>query len=498
MAITIRKIACPNGDVSNSDNSYTTSVASGGSLSLPDSQINVNGSNEGNVVSVKTIDVNITDGTNPVTPDAVSLSGNTLDIEVPSAGWERPDDWLAMPSVTSSDDTFVGLHAIFPSGNNFAAFRFTTSTGDYQVDWGDGTIDVVASNTTAEHTYDYSTYDTGNTTLSTRGYKQAIIVVTPLTGNLKSANFQYRRTTTPTQNQAYATGFLDCVVSMPFIDNTFTPRFQFGGTNVRHSYCEQFSIINFGQKSYWFYLFYNCYSLQNIIIQTDTSFCKNLDAAFASCFNLKQIPLFDTSNVTSTSGTFSGCKWLKTIPLFDFSSVTNMTNTFNDSGLITIPQLDFSSVLTMNQCFYNCFSLQKIPNINSSLNSSFRLCFLNCYSLQKVGNINTSSTTSFNSMFRNCVSLEEIPALNTSNATDMTSFATGANSLNRTDIVCPVSVAFNNCQLSQAELVNIFNNLVDRSSTTTANINISGNWGASALTAAERQIATNKNWTITG
>ena len=78
-------IVAPSARVSNSDDSYDVNVTSGGDLELPDSQINVNGSSEGNVVSVKTIDVNITDGTNPVVPDAVSLSGNTLDIEVPSA-----------------------------------------------------------------------------------------------------------------------------------------------------------------------------------------------------------------------------------------------------------------------------------------------------------------------------------------------------------------------------------------------------------------------------
>jgi hypothetical protein len=80
----------------------------------------------------------------------------------------------------------------------------------------------------------------------------------------------------------------------------------------------------------------------------------------------------------------------------------------------------------------------------------------------------------------------------------MGSFALNCNSLDRTDIVCPVSVVFSSCQLSQAELVNIFNNLVDRSATTAANINITGNWGASALTTAERDIALDKNWTITG
>ena len=136
-------------------------------------------------------------------------------IKAQATGWTRPADWLSMPTVTSSQQTFVGLYAIFPSGNNFAAFRFGTSTGNYQVNWGDGTVTTHASNTTAEHTYNFTTYDTSNATLSTRGYKQAMIVVTPLTGNLTTCNFQFRRTTTPVQNQAYSTGFLDCILSMP-------------------------------------------------------------------------------------------------------------------------------------------------------------------------------------------------------------------------------------------------------------------------------------------
>jgi hypothetical protein len=49
--------------------------------------------------------------------------------------------------------------------------------------------------------------------------------------------------------------------------------------------------------------------------------------------------------------------------------------------------------------------------------------------------------------------------------------------------------------LSAPELVEIFNNLV---TTTGQTITISGNWGASLLTPAERAIATGKGWTITG
>jgi hypothetical protein len=60
------------------------------------------------------------------------------------------------------------------------------------------------------------------------------------------------------------------------------------------------------------------------------------------------------------------------------------------------------------------------------------------------------------------------------------------------------TVALQNCQLSKDALVEIFTNLVDRTSTTSANIDITGNWGASALTTANRLIATNKNYVIIG
>ena len=60
------------------------------------------------------------------------------------------------------------------------------------------------------------------------------------------------------------------------------------------------------------------------------------------------------------------------------------------------------------------------------------------------------------------------------------------------------TVGFANCQLGVTQLVEIFTNLVDRSLTTSATITISNNWGASALTPAERAIATNKNWLIVG
>jgi hypothetical protein len=73
--------------ITNSDSTYDVDVKATESLSLPDSQINVNSVDSGDVVSVKTIDVNLEDSLGaPVTPTSVGLVGNTLTIEVPTGG----------------------------------------------------------------------------------------------------------------------------------------------------------------------------------------------------------------------------------------------------------------------------------------------------------------------------------------------------------------------------------------------------------------------------
>jgi len=102
-------------------------------------------------------------------------------------------------------------------------------------------------------------------------------------------------------------------------------------------------------------------------------------------------------------------------------------------------------------------------------------------------------------MFTGCYSLNFIPAfVTTAVTTDFTTFANGCNSLNRILMSFNRTVALQNCQLSKDALVEIFTNLTNRTATTSANIDITGNWGASALSAADRLIATNKNWVITG
>ncbi len=87
-------VFCSPALVENSDTSYTSSVAAGGTLTLPDQDIEVNGVLEGDIPSVGTIEIDITDGTNPVTPNDVTISGRTVTIEVPSVNVDFSADKL--------------------------------------------------------------------------------------------------------------------------------------------------------------------------------------------------------------------------------------------------------------------------------------------------------------------------------------------------------------------------------------------------------------------
>jgi len=365
-----------------------------------------------------------------------------------SSEWQRPSDWLPMPTnITETDQIFVGLHAVIENSDNYCAFLFTTSAGQYRVDWGDGNITLHNSGAIAQYQYNYASIS--NSTLSSRGYKQVMIKVTAVSGNLLTCNFQQRFVTTPIQNQAYSSGFLECILSMP--NASVGQSIIFGGTTIRHSYCEKVDVKTIGNATSMLTMFTNCYSLQSVPL-FNTINVTNLQNMFTNCYSLQSVPLFNTVNVTSMFNLFASCYSIQSVPLF---------NTIN--------------VVNMGYMFYQCYSLQSVPLFN------------------------TINVTSMAVMFNSCQSLNFIPAfITTAVTTDFTSFANGSTSINRILMSFNRTVALQNCQLSKDALVEIFTNLVNRTATTSATIDITGNWGSSALTSADRLIATNKNYIIIG
>ena len=273
-----------------------------------------------------------------------------------SSQWQRPSDWLTLPTLTSADNKFVGLHAVYEDAN----FVALTAAGAYTVDWGDGVIENYVANVVAEHEYDYSTYDTAGATLCSRGYKQAIITVTPQSGKqftLININKRHSKLT----SSSVSSGFLEVSIAGSDVTGVCIGNSSVGstGSNIVHALLESASVI--------------CPSLNNCT------------AIFNKCYSLRHIPQLDTSAVTNMSYMFYYCYSLQTIPQLNTSAVTNMSGMFNNCySLQSIPQLDTSAVTNMSSMFYNCYSLSSMKATGIAQNISVASCKLSATKLNEI------------------------------------------------------------------------------------------------------------------
>ena len=447
----------------------------------------------------------------------INFAGYAPKIEAISGSAEptpyvRPTDWLALPDVTGQQK-FVGLHAVYPDSN----FCALLAEGGYTVDWGDGTVENIASGVQANHQYNYSTFDVANATLCSRGYKQAIVTVTPQAGqNLNTLNLHKKHTMAGLQ--MYSSGFLDIAISGSLLTSLLISVQTAGAATQVISFTdlEQVTLLDNAVTTFS-YIFYNCSSLQSITL-LDTSACINFTNMFDNCSSLQSIPLLDTSAGITFSGMFNNCASLQSIPLLDTSAGTNFSYMFNTcSSLQSIPLLDTSAGINFSYMFYNCSSLQSITLLDTSAGTNFSYMFQSCSSLQSIPLLDTSAGINFSGMFNNCASLQSIPLLDTSACINFSYMFNTCSSLQSIPLLdtsacinfsymfyncrslsqaalsgTKVSISYINCKLSADALNTIYTNLA---TVTGQTITVTGNWG---VASDNPTIATAKGWTVTG
>ena len=261
--------------------------------------------------------------------------------------WVRPADWIALPTLVDGNERIVGVYAVYNHDSNFVALR---CSGAYTVDWGDGgAAENVAANTTAEHCYDSDDYAAlGAGTDCSRGYRQALITITPQAGqNLTAVSFNYKHSQAGLN--AYRSQWLDIAVAGGNITSMVV-----GGTTGYLAMLEQFAFVG-----------------------TANAGLTTMASMFYACYSLQSVPLLDTSSVTNMSSMFFGCYSLQSVPLLDTRSVTNMTSMFQwCSSLQSVPLLDTSSVETMESMFYGCYSLGAAALQGTLIDHSFASCKL--------------------------------------------------------------------------------------------------------------------------
>jgi hypothetical protein len=437
---------------------------------------------------------------------SIFLSGGST----PSTGYQRPGDWLTLPTVNATDQVFYGLYAVFDHESNFIT---VSATDAYTVDWGDGTTENYASGVTAYRNYDYNAAALDGT-LTTGGYKQALVTITPQAGQtLSNINLSVKHNQAGLVNST-SSQWLDIRLAM---NNTGTVTMY--NTSWRHCFLEQFEWVGSNSQTTFSNMFNSCYSLQSIpLLNTslgtnfssmfsncyflqsipllDTSSGTSFDTMFGNCYSLQSIPLLNTSLGTTFSQMFIRCYSLQGIPLLNTSLGTSFSSMFYDCrSLQSIPLLNTSSGTNFSSTFYNCYSLQSIPLLDTSSGTGFTSMFGNCYSLQSIPQLDTSKGISFSSMFLSCYSLQSIPQLDTSSGTSFSNMFLSCNSLANVDAIFPnnQSISFASCALGPNALNEIYTNLPVASGTPT--ITVTGNWGT---TGDDPTIATAKGWTVVG
>ena len=267
-------------------------------------------------------------------------------------------------------------------------------------------------------------------------------------------------------------------------------------------------------------IFNACYSLEKItgISNWRFQFVNSLSSTFNSCYNLKSLDIknWTVNATTSLNSMFSNCWSLKELDLSGWtvsSNCTNLSSMFNacyclETITCNFNNWDTSNVTNFSSMFKDCRSLSTFPlisNWNFSEATTISDIFYNCYSLTEVTwkNVNLPKCTAMTTLFRYNYNLlyADLSNWSTPLITNSTSYYhTLGNCWNlKTVIGFPIpstytNIGFQECEcLSHESLLTIINALPQVTGTHTLRIPaISLN----LLTAEEKAIATNKNWTL--
>lgn len=230
----------------------------------------------------------------------------------------------------------------------------------YTVDWGDGTVEDFDGGVTAEHEYDYDAYDVAEETLSTRGYKQVVITVTPQEG---SDLTEITLATTP-ENYDVSDGWLDCAFngsSLAIINNPSIIGYSnTKGALLEHIWLGENALTEPGNNCSAFYF---ARGLQSVEIQelnsmTDGSYI------FYELPRLRSITLPDLPLCTTLYEAFYGDTALEKIVIGDCPLLEDGTYMCEGNSALRVFQMgqcgtDGTSCDLSDQ-FYDCYALTHV------------------------------------------------------------------------------------------------------------------------------------------
>jgi hypothetical protein len=224
-------------------------------------------------------------------------------------------------------------------------------TVDYEVEWGDGTVERSTSNTLAH------TYAAGSYVLKIR------------------TDQQYRPYFSNSTDE-------DRITSVALVSDLDV------GTNLSNAWYGANNMTEFNAAfgvttgvTNFITAWRNCSGLTSFPL-IDTSSGTIFNGAWQGCTGLTSFPTIDTSRGTSFASAWQGCTSLTSFPLINTSSGTNFNSTWrNCSGLTSFPLIDTSSGTNFAYTWAGCTGLTSFPLIDVSSGNNFRNAWYNCNQL---------------------------------------------------------------------------------------------------------------------
>lgn len=482
----------------------------------------------------------------------------------PGTDWVRPSDWLQFPGYTAGEQIAMVLVAITDDELESNSVGVLVS-GNYNVDWGDGTTGSFSAAATARKQYNFASISGATTS---EGYKQVILKITPQSGaNLTSVQFIPQGVTGA--HSSMPSKWLEFNCNLP---QCTTLRFaQISATNpwIKKIYINSLSSsCNALDRAGTFTNLESVYFPPNSTIS-------NIQSAFTGAIKLKKAPILNgtpanrtffqsgidvapsnlnwtnTTNcgdlfresfikyvpfiismpnvITTSNGMFQNCRQLEYVEGINIPNATSPTSFFiGCSNLKYVGGITISNATSLNQFFSGCNSLENygtivggtaITNASSMFNGCYfikdappldlRNCtntsamFSSCYSLENVPGYTFGNNATLAGMFSTCYSLKKLPEMNFSNIAVVDS---GSGEAQRFTYFCfslekfpvknlRVSMSLLNCRFGFTALSEVFAGLTGISGAS-ATLTITGNPGASGITAGQIAGATAKGWTI--
>lgn len=345
--------------------------------------------------------------------------------------WQRNQHWLDLPTINNTDEIYAGLMTIEDTTMNHVRVYVTTSGGQSQVDWGDGTVQTYDSNATAEHTYDYNdsnldgtnkpvTFGSDTVTLTNHGYsnndrisfyESSVSTVERLVYyyvvNAQSNTFQLALSEggspiTIASGTGVILPYKQAIITITPVGDASIIGLR---TDLKHSLSLYRYVSNFRDIAF---------SLPNA---TDIDHGTSSDDAQPLLIEkINAVHLGSAANFSDVFRTMHSLRSL-TFGLYTGPGVNNSLMFYENYSIQYIPDLPWTVKGDQYLYFGNCFSLREIPNYDSHDQiTRLHSCFSYCLNIKRVNveaHKNLQSTMDIQNVHALNYSLQAVPGYNT-------------------------------------------------------------------------------------